>query len=145
VLVDPKGRDFNRYKGATMITPNLAEFEAVVGHCESETIMQERAQSLIDNLELDRLLVTRGNRGMTLFEANGTRVDSDAKAREVFDVSGAGDTVIAAMAVAHCAGLTAADALTLANTAAGLVVRRLGTAIVSHEELIAALHEQERA
>lgn len=143
VLVDPKGRDFSRYKGATVITPNLAEFEAVVGPCDSESVMQEKAMSLIVELELERLLVTRGNRGMTLFEADGSRVDSDAKAREVFDVSGAGDTVIAALAVAYCAELNAESALALANVAAGLVVGRLGTAIVSREELIESLREDQ--
>jgi len=135
VIVDPKGRDFSRYRGASLITPNRREFEEIVGECPDEKELVHRAQTLIVDLGLEGLLLTRSEKGMTLFLSNGSVLHSDARAREVYDVTGAGDTVIAVFAVARTAGLADTDALALANTAAGVVVGRLGTASVSRTEL----------
>ena len=137
VLVDPKGEDYARYAGATIITPNRAELREVVGRWNSEADLAQRAQKLRAELGLDALLVTRSEEGMTLFRAGGTDYEP-ALAREVFDVSGAGDTVIATLAVMMAAGLDTAAAMRLANLAAGVVVGKLGTATCSREELAAA-------
>src|SRR5690606_18058027 len=104
VLVDPKGSDFNRYRGATLLTPNLHEFEAVVGHCENEQVLVSRGHALIDELDLQALLITRGEHGMTLLVPGHPELHLPARAREVFDVTGAGDTVIAVLAAALAAG-----------------------------------------
>jgi rfaE bifunctional protein kinase chain/domain len=136
VLIDPKGSDYSRYQGATVITPNRAELQEVVGKWQSEEQLLSKAQSLRQQLELQALLLTRSEEGMTLFQADGTHHVS-AQAREVFDVTGAGDTVIATMAVLLGAGLSLQDALPWANRAGGLVVGKFGTATVSFEELIA--------
>jgi len=136
VLVDPKGSDFNRYRGATLLTPNLREFETVAGPCASEADVAERGLALCRELDLGALLVTRGEHGMILVEAAGeTVLQLPAHAREVFDVTGAGDTVIAAVAAALASGYDLADAVACANLAAGLVVQKLGTASVSAAEL----------
>lgn len=137
VLVDPKGDDYARYAGATMITPNRSELREVVGRWSSEEDLTQRAQKLRTDLRLDALLVTRSEEGMTLFRAGGAEHEP-ALAREVFDVSGAGDTVIATLAVMMAAGLDIADAMRLANRAAGVVVAKLGTATCSLAELAAA-------
>jgi rfaE bifunctional protein kinase chain/domain len=136
VLVDPKGSDYSRYAGATVITPNRAELAQVIGHWSSEAQLHERAEALRKQLGLTGLLLTRSEEGMSLFDAEGeARVP--AQAREVFDVTGAGDTVIAALAAMLACGLTLRDALPIANRAGGIVVGKFGTASVSYEELFA--------
>jgi D-beta-D-heptose 7-phosphate kinase/D-beta-D-heptose 1-phosphate adenosyltransferase len=142
VLVDPKGVDFGRYRGATVITPNLAEFEAVVGRCPDDATLERRAGELITDLELDHLLITLSDRGMLLVSRDGPGLRLAAEAREVFDVSGAGDTVIAVAAAALAAGLAMPTAAALANLAAGIVVRKLGVASVTTAELRLALHQR---
>lgn len=135
VIVDPKGRDFERYRGATVITPNLAELEAVAGPLASESALEDAGQGLISDLGLKGLLVTRGEQGMTLLRPDAPAVHLPARAREVFDVTGAGDTVVAVLAAALAAGADLCVATGLANLAAGIVVAKLGTATVSAYEL----------
>ena len=136
VLIDPKGSDYSRYQGATAITPNRAELQEVVGAWHSEAQLLSKAQALRSQLELTALLLTRSEEGMSLFEDSGVTHVS-AQAREVFDVTGAGDTVIATMAVLLGAGLTLQQALPWANRAGGVVVGKFGTATVTFKELIA--------
>jgi len=142
VLVDPKGLDFGRYRGATLLTPNQSEFRAVAGPWSSEDEFYAKGEALRAELDLDCLLVTRGERGMALFPRDGSRYVLDAEAREVFDVTGAGDTVIALMAAALGAGLPLEQAAELANLGAGLVVGKIGVATVSRAELRLALHRR---
>ena len=137
VLVDPKGEDFVRYAGATLLTPNRAELRQVIGRWASEAELQEKATHLRQSLGLDALLVTRSEEGMTLFADEVHH--QPAKAQEVFDVSGAGDTVIATLAVMLAAGAAWDEAIRVANIAAGIVVGKLGTAVVTRQELLAAL------
>ncbi len=134
VLVDPKGSDYSRYRGASVITPNRAELAQVVGQWNSEAQLLERAQRLREELNLSALLLTRSEEGMSLFDAAG-HVRVPAQAREVFDVTGAGDTVIAAMAALLACGMGMRDALPIVNRAGGIVVGKFGTATVSYEEL----------
>ncbi|MES2936660.1 MAG: D-glycero-beta-D-manno-heptose-7-phosphate kinase [Pseudomonadota bacterium] len=134
VLVDPKGSDYSRYRGATLITPNRAELQQVVGSWHSDDELRAKAQNLREALALDGLLVTRSEEGMSLFDAEG-ELRVTAQAREVFDVTGAGDTVIATMAAMVAAGLSLRDAMPIANKAGGIVVGKFGTATVSYEEL----------
>ncbi len=134
VLVDPKGEDYSRYRGATMITPNKTEFRQVAGSWKSEQELAAKAQKLRKSLRLEALLVTRSEEGMTLFREESVRHEP-AEAREVFDVSGAGDTVIATLGVMLGAGADIAQAVRMANRAAGIVVGKLGTAVVHPEEL----------
>ncbi len=134
VLVDPKGDDYARYKGASIITPNLAELREVVGRWKDEKDLKSRAQALREKLGLEALLLTRGEEGMTLFR-KGSSVNIKAEAREVFDVTGAGDTVIATLAVMLAAGAGLEAAVRLANRAAGIVVGKLGTATATPAEL----------
>jgi D-beta-D-heptose 7-phosphate kinase/D-beta-D-heptose 1-phosphate adenosyltransferase len=141
VLVDPKGTEFTRYRGATVLTPNLAEFEAVVGPVQTEAEIAERGQALREALDIQALVVTLGERGMAVVTTEGEPVFLPARARQVFDVTGAGDTVIATLAAGLGAGLTLQDAAALANLAAGLVVGRIGVASVTPSELRLALHE----
>jgi rfaE bifunctional protein kinase chain/domain len=136
VLVDPKGIDYTRYTHATVITPNRAELQQVVGAWRDNHELQQRAQRLREDLRLDALLVTLGEDGMTLFDAAGEQHVA-AVAREVFDVTGAGDTVIATLATLVAAGMSLREAMPLANKAAGIVVGKFGTATVSYEELFA--------
>lgn len=138
VLVDPKGDDYGKYAGATVITPNRSELREVVGRWSSEDELVAKAQKLRGELGLEALLVTRSEEGMTLF-LDGETVHQPAQAREVFDVSGAGDTVIATLAVMLGGGASWEEAIRVANLAGGIVVGKLGTAIVSREELEAAL------
>ena len=140
VLVDPKGDDYSRYRGANVVTPNRAELREVVGRWKGEDDLAERAERLRAELGLDALLLTRSEEGMTLFEP-GTRLHESTKAREVYDVSGAGDTVIATLGVMLGAGASLAEAMRVANYAAGIVVGKLGTAVVHPHELAAALRE----
>ena len=134
VLVDPKGDDYTRYKGCSIITPNVAELRDVVGRWKDEKDLKQRAQALRGKLGLEALLLTRGEEGMTLFTKNKSRTIA-AEAREVFDVTGAGDTVIATLAVMLAAGAGLEAAVRLANRAAGIVVGKLGTATASYAEL----------
>jgi rfaE bifunctional protein kinase chain/domain len=134
VLVDPKGDDYSRYKGATLLTPNRSEFREVAGRWKSEDDLTERAQNLRSKLGLEALLITRSEEGMTLYR-EGERLDVPAVAREVYDVSGAGDTVIAILGVMLAAGASFAESVQFANKAAGIVVGKLGTAVVHPEEL----------
>lgn len=136
VLVDPKGSDYTRYSGATVITPNRAELQQVIGPWRDEADLRTRAQNLRQTLQLDALLLTRSEEGMTLFDAAGEQHVS-AQAREVFDVTGAGDTVIATLAALVAAGQPLRTAMAWANKAGGLVVGKFGTATVSYEELFA--------
>ncbi|MCL7461845.1 bifunctional D-glycero-beta-D-manno-heptose-7-phosphate kinase/D-glycero-beta-D-manno-heptose 1-phosphate adenylyltransferase HldE [Pseudomonas sp. NW5] len=143
VLADPKGRDFAIYRGATLITPNLSEFEAVVGRCADEAELVSKGLALLADLELEALLITRGEHGMTLLRACQPELHLPARAREVFDVTGAGDTVISTLASALAAGEPLPQAVALANLAASIVVGKLGTATVSAPELRrAAAREQ---
>lgn len=141
VLVDPKSRNFNLYRGATVVTPNFAEFEMVVGHCRNEQEIATKGMALLSEHDLEALLITRGEHGMTLLRRDGTSLHQPAKAREVYDVTGAGDTVISVLAAALAAGEDLAQATALANLAAGIVVGKLGTATVSVPEIRRALHE----
>jgi D-glycero-beta-D-manno-heptose-7-phosphate kinase len=136
VLIDPKGSDYARYAGATVITPNRAELQQVVGAWRDHAELEAKAQALRQSLGIDALLVTLGEDGMTLFDAQGG-LNVKAQAREVFDVTGAGDTVIATMGALVAAGMTLRDAMPLANKAGGIVVGKFGTATVSYEELFA--------
>ncbi len=138
VLVDPKGDEWGKYAGATVITPNRSELREVVGRWSSEDELLVKAQKLRGELGLEALLVTRSEEGMTLFADDGSHHQS-AQTREVFDVSGAGDTVIATLAVMLAGGADWGEAIRVANVAAGIVVGKLGTAVVTREELAAAL------
>ena len=142
VLVDPKGTDFSRYRGATLITPNQGEFEAVAGRAESDDDLVARARAMMEDLELDALLVTRSEKGMLLVESGSEPLFLSTQAREVYDVTGAGDTVIATLAAAVASGQGLGSAAALANLAAGLVVRKIGVATVTPGELSAALHQR---
>ncbi len=135
VLVDPKGDDYARYQGATLLTPNRSEFREVAGSWKDDDELAVKAQKLRTDLKLDALLVTRSEEGMTLFR-EGAVLHEPTQAREVFDVSGAGDTVIATLAVMMAAGADLSDAVRIANRAAGIVVGKLGTAVVTHAELL---------
>jgi len=141
VLVDPKGADFTRYRGASVLTPNLGEFEAVVGRVQNDELLVDRGQALCAELDVGALVVTLGERGMVVIADETDPVFLPARVREVFDVTGAGDTVIATLAAGLAAGSNLADAAALANLAAGLVVRKIGVAPVTPSELRLALHE----
>ena len=136
ILIDPKGSDFSRYREATVITPNRAELQQVIGPWLTEAELQDKCQNLRQKLELEAILLTRSEEGMTLFDAQGSEHVS-AQARDVFDVTGAGDTVIATLATAVAAGLSLRQALPWSNRAGGLVVGKFGTAALSYEELFA--------
>ena len=135
VLIDPKVQDFTRYNGATLITPNMAEFELVAGHCADEQALIDKSNALLAQHDLEALLVTRGEHGMTLLRRDEPEFHLPTQAREVFDVTGAGDTVISVLAAALAAGEELRSATALANLAAGIVVGKLGTASVSVPEL----------
>ncbi|MDQ2695657.1 MAG: bifunctional D-glycero-beta-D-manno-heptose-7-phosphate kinase/D-glycero-beta-D-manno-heptose 1-phosphate adenylyltransferase HldE [Pseudomonadota bacterium] len=140
VLVDPKGADFARYRGATLITPNSAEFEAVAGPARSDGELVDKGMALLRALDLEALLVTRSEHGMSLLRRDAGPLHLPARAREVYDVTGAGDTVIAVLAAGLAAGLELPEATALANLAAGVVVGKLGTASVTVSELRRALY-----
>lgn len=140
VLVDPKGSDFSRYRGASVITPNLSEFEAVVGPCRNDEELAVKGEALRAELGLEALLITRSEKGMTLIREGHAPLHLPTRAREVFDVTGAGDTVIGVLGLALAAGHGFPEAMTLANLAAGLVVAKPGTATLSVAELYTALH-----
>ena len=134
VLIDPKGSDYSRYAGASCITPNRAELQQVIGPWSDEAELTRKVQTLREQLQLDSVLLTRSEEGMTLFDAQG-QISVAAQAREVFDVTGAGDTVIATLATLVAAGLSLREAMPLANRAGGVVVGKFGTATVRYEEL----------
>lgn len=138
VLVDPKGEDYSRYRGATLLTPNRSEFRQVAGPWRTEAELTDKAQALRRSLDLDALLVTRSEEGMTLYREDGT-LHVPTQAKEVFDVSGAGDTVIATLGALLGAGRSLDEAVRWANAAAGIVVGKLGTAVVTTGELIGAI------
>jgi D-beta-D-heptose 7-phosphate kinase/D-beta-D-heptose 1-phosphate adenosyltransferase len=142
VLVDPKGREFEKYRGATLLTPNQGEFEAVAGHCDSDAELAARGWQMVEDLELTALLVTRSEKGMMLLESGNEPLFLSTQAREVYDVTGAGDTVIATLAGALASGQSLASASALANIAAGLVVRKIGVATVTPGEIQVALHQR---
>lgn len=144
ILVDPKGDDWARYTGATLITPNRGEFREVAGSWKSEADLADKAAAVRRQFQLDALLVTRSEEGMSLFDAAGAHHEA-TRAQEVFDVSGAGDTVIAAYAVALAAGAGGIEAMRLANRAAGIVVGKFGTAVATADEVFAADFIGERA
>ena len=139
VLIDPKGSDYSRYHGVTCITPNRAELEQVIGKWCSEVELRNKVHNLRNSLNLDSVLLTRSEEGVTLFDAEG-ELYVPAETREVFDVTGAGDTVIAVLATLLAAGKSLREAVPLANRAGGIVVTKLGTATVSYEELMAGGH-----
>lgn len=143
VIVDPKGNDFTRYRNAWLLTPNMHEFETIVGKCRDEQDMFAKANHLIAELNLKALLLTRSEQGMTLFLPDGTHFHFNAIAREVFDVTGAGDTVIATLACAIARDIPLEQAVMLANTAAGIVVGRMGAASVTPLELKLALEQNQ--
>lgn len=140
VLIDPKGSDFAKYGGATLLTPNRAELKEVTGTWHSESELSDKAETLRRNIHLEALLLTRSEEGMSLYEADGITHQA-TRAQEVYDVSGAGDTVIAAMGLCLAAGYALPDAMHTANAAAGVVVAKLGTAVCSYGELQRALAE----
>jgi len=142
VIVDPKGDDYSKYNGASLITPNTREFETVAGKTKSDEDFSQRAFNLRKQLSVESLLVTRSERGMSLFTSDDQQVDSPAQALEVYDVSGAGDTVIAMMALCKAIGANARDSLHLANTVAGIVVGKLGTAVATIDEVIEKLESE---
>jgi D-beta-D-heptose 7-phosphate kinase/D-beta-D-heptose 1-phosphate adenosyltransferase len=140
VLVDPKGTNFDKYRGASLITPNRSEFEAVAGPCRDDAELVAKGRAMLERLEMEALLITRGEQGMTLLPRSEKALHLPAHAKEVYDVTGAGDTVISVLAAALAAGSSLPEATHLANVAAGLVVGKLGTASVNAEELGHALH-----
>ncbi len=139
VLVDPKSTDFGDYHGASLITPNFKEFEATVGPCPDDETMITKGRAVMHAHDIEALLITRGEKGMTLLKNNGEVVNMPARAKEVFDVTGAGDTVIGTVAAALAAGEEIETAMVLANAAAGIVVGKVGTAVATVPELTAAL------
>jgi len=141
VVIDPKGSDFERYRGATLLTPNQSEFEAIVGRVTDDADLAAKAVALRDALDLDALLVTRSEKGMCLLQRGHAPIHLPTRAREVYDVTGAGDTVVAVLASAMAAGETMHDAVALSNLAAGVVVGKVGTATVSPAELATAMEE----
>jgi rfaE bifunctional protein kinase chain/domain len=142
VVVDPKGDDYSGYRGATLITPNRKEFEQVAGRFRDNADLERKARAMVAALELGGLLVTRGEEGMSLIEASGRVLHLAARAREVFDVTGAGDSVIASIGCAYAAGGSLEDALQLANIAAGIVVGKLGAAVATPDEILRELQQQ---
>lgn len=145
VLVDPKGRDFSRYRGCTMITPNRHEFEDVVGPCSSLDHMAVKAAELLKSIDVQYLLITLSDKGMALFDGDGLVFHQKARAREVFDVSGAGDTVIGAVAAMLATGADYREAVHVANAAAAIVVGKLGVATASTEEIRMEISKEEIA
>lgn len=142
VLIDPKGTDFERYRGATLLTPNMAEFEAVVGDCADEAAIVAKGLKMIADYDLSALLVTRSEKGMTLLRPDHDAFHLPTQAKEVYDVTGAGDTVISVLATAIADGRSLEEACYLANAAAGIVVGKLGTSTVTPSELEQAIHQR---
>jgi D-beta-D-heptose 7-phosphate kinase/D-beta-D-heptose 1-phosphate adenosyltransferase len=145
VIVDPKGSDFSRYHGATLLTPNMSEFEQVVGECRTEVELVEKGQALLETLDLQALIITRSEHGMTLLRRGCDEFHLPTQAREVFDVTGAGDTVIATLGLALAAKAEYTQATALANIAAGIVVGKIGTSTISEAELVHELHNAQES
>jgi D-beta-D-heptose 7-phosphate kinase/D-beta-D-heptose 1-phosphate adenosyltransferase len=143
ILVDPKGEDFSKYQGATLLTPNLSEFESIVGLCENDDIFEAKGQAYLNQQGWDALLVTRGAKGMTLFQRHLPPYHLKAQAKEVFDVTGAGDTVIGVLSACLAAGMLLSESVGLSNHAAGIVVGRLGASNVSAADLYGVLDERQ--
>lgn len=137
ILVDPKGDEYDKYQGASLITPNRAELQAVVGKWHSEAELTQKAEALRQKLGLEALLLTRSEEGLALFSANFSPHYQGTQAQEVYDVSGAGDTVIASMGLGLAANFNLTDAMYIANAAAGVVVAKVGTAVCTEDELLA--------
>ncbi len=144
VLVDPKGEDYVRYRGAAILTPNRSEFREVAGKWRDEAELEAKAQRLRRDLELDALLITRSEEGMSLYREDGVHHEA-TYTREVFDVSGAGDTVIATLAVMLASGADMVQAMRVANRAAGIVVGKLGTAVVTRKEIEGSMQKDDEA
>jgi len=142
VLVDPKGTDFSKYEGASLITPNQTEFEAVAGVCDSDEELVKRGRDMVSDLGLGALLITRSEKGMLLLESEAEPLFLSTQAREVYDVTGAGDTVIATLAAAVASDEELSAAAGLANIAAGLVVRKIGVATITPSEIRVAMHQR---
>lgn len=145
IMIDPKGTDFTKYRGSSLLTPNLSEFEAVVGPCKTEVILYEKAEKLRKELGLNALLITRSEKGMTLFQEDKAPITLAAQARDVFDVTGAGDTVIALVATFVAKGYSLLEACRIANIGASIVVGKMGASMVTLEELHRAMKESTRA
>lgn len=143
ILIDPKGADFEKYRGATLLTPNLSEFETVVGHCRTDQELVDRALVLIKQFDLEAILVTRSENGMTLVREGQEPFHMPTQAQEVYDVTGAGDTVISVLGSSLAAGSSFEHACTLANAAAGVVVGKIGTSTVNTIELANAVYSQQ--
>jgi len=143
IIVDPKGNDFDKYRGANLLTPNSSEFEGVSGKVKNNDDFVKKANKLMNEVELSSLLVTRGELGMSLFQSDKEQRHIQAQAKEVFDVTGAGDTVISILSAAYAAGMSLEDAAELSNVAAAIVVGKLGTATVTESELRLALKENQ--
>ena len=141
VIIDPKGHDFSHYQGATLLTPNLSEFEAIVGHCENDQQLVKKAEQLRKSLQLSALLITRSEKGMTLIQKDQAAIHLPTRARDIYDVTGAGDTVIATLAAAIAAGDDLLEATKLANLAASVVVGKMGTACITVHELRNAMRQ----
>ncbi len=144
IIIDPKGDDFSKYHGASLITPNTSEFERVVGKCEDEATLFEKAEKMRADLDLGALLITRSEKGMTLFEKDKAPVTFSAKAQDVFDVTGAGDTVIAMIATQLAKGTPLPQACKIANVAASIVVGKMGASYVTQSELDYAMGQSDR-
>lgn len=143
VFVDPKQADVSLYQGATLLKPNLNEFYAMAGHCQNEQEMLRKANLILQQYQLTALLITRGEHGMTLLPRGQSEYHLPTRAKEVFDVTGAGDTVIAVLATTYAAGCSLSDAMALANAAAGIVVSKLGASTVSLPELQQVLQQHQ--
>ena len=141
IIIDPKGNDFSMYQGATLLTPNMSEFETIVGHCDNDTQLVEKAEQLCQELQLDALLITRSEKGMTLIQTGKQAVHLPTRARDVYDVTGAGDTVIATLAASIAVGMDLVEATKLANLAASVVVGKVGTASITVHELRNAMRQ----
>ncbi|MBL09951.1 MAG: D-glycero-beta-D-manno-heptose-7-phosphate kinase [Acidiferrobacteraceae bacterium] len=139
IVVDPKGSDFSKYTGATLITPNETELESVIGVWTSEHDLENQVKELIKKIEVQGLLLTRGEKGMTYFRREESAIHQDAISIEVYDVSGAGDTVVSSIAIGIVSGLTWEEMLFLANAAAGIVIKKLGTSVVTMSEVLSAI------
>ncbi|MDG9728938.1 bifunctional D-glycero-beta-D-manno-heptose-7-phosphate kinase/D-glycero-beta-D-manno-heptose 1-phosphate adenylyltransferase HldE [Ignatzschineria sp. RMDPL8A] len=145
VIIDPKGDDFTKYRGSTLLTPNLSEFEKIAGTCHSDEELFEKAQTMRETLDLEALLITRSEKGMTLFEKDKEPITFSAQARDVFDVTGAGDTVIALIATFLAKDHSLPEACRIANLGASIVVGKMGASTVSYDELNRAMREASRA
>ena len=143
IIVDPKGTNFQKYKGATIITPNLSEFESVVGKCNDEQELVNKGLGLVQDLSLDALLITRGEHGMTLIRSGSPELHLPARAQEVYDVTGAGDTVISALCATYLSSekKDLAFAANVASIAAGEVIKKLGAQSISEDELTSKIDE----